>query len=467
MWEQFIEWDKKYNLHALFAQKDLITFPIERTEGNYIIDEKGNRILDMFAQLGCVNMGQNHPKIQSAIKDALGKFGFTWDFFLNQYKAEASKLIIEDLLGKDNWAGRVRFTSSGSEAVELALQISKLVTQRQNIITQEYGYHGWTEGAGSCTRMRHSRLMLSNNVTKEVRDVPGMPAAGYYVAPAPYCYRCPLSNTYPDCKKKGILACVRATEAIIKELGPETVAAMITEPEFGAGSIITPPEYNMQIREMTTKLNILWIDDEVFTGFGRTGKLFAYQHDLPHLTPDIMTMGKGLSSSALPVGGAVVSKKIAELFENFNWGFVSTFSGHPLVMAAVVANIKAMMEENILANVLDVGDYLGDGLKKLENQHKCVGLVDGKGLGWVVEIVKDKNTKEPFVIDDRQQTAIVDTSNYPTTIIQIKGLEKGVLWGIAMPNTMRIAPALTITKEEIDKALDSLDYALSAVDDMI
>lgn len=462
-WADVKEWDKKYYLHVDSTEEEYQHIPVERTEGGYLYFPDGSRVLDFMSQLYCVNMGQGHPKIQEAIRKATYRYGYLHEGFCTDYRARASKLIIEDLLGPDEWAGRMRFASSGSEANEMAIILAKLYTNRPNIITRQYAYHGFSMAAGvggNGIRVMRSPLVSA----KEIRDTPGGQTSGFHMAPAPYCFRCFVGLQYPDCKMaNGKLPCVNATEELIKGLGAETVAAMITEPIYGGSSIVPPPEYLPQIREMTQKHNILWIDDEVMTGFGRTGRWFAYQH-YQNVLPDIMTVAKGITSSALPCAGVILSKKLADFFEKYRWWTAATFSGHPLAVAAVVANVEAMMEENILENVNQVGTYLGEKLKELQSNHKCVGLVNGSGLFWIMEIVKNKETKEAFVKEDRFDMMTGDMSSYPSRYITTKCLEKGVLIGGMVPNTLRIGPALTTTREQINMAVEALDYALTELD---
>ena len=182
-------------------------------------------------------------------------------------------------------------------------------------------------------------------------------------------------------------------------LGPETVAGFLTEPAQGAGMIHPPKEYFPQIREMTQRLGILWLDDEVMTGFGRLGEWFGYKcYDV---TPDIMAVAKGLISSALPAGGVVLSKEVAEFFDKWRFSTMSTFGSHPLAMAAICANLEAMVEENILERVRDLGAHLGAGLNELQQKHPCLGLASGRGLMWALELVRNKETREPFIGVDR------------------------------------------------------------------
>ncbi|MEM2914928.1 MAG: aminotransferase class III-fold pyridoxal phosphate-dependent enzyme, partial [Candidatus Bathyarchaeia archaeon] len=311
-WEELIDIDMKKYLHIEYAQSELpnYIFPVDKVEGCYIYS-RGKKILDCMSQLYCVNIGQVNPKIQKAIKDALSDFGFVWEAFLTKNRALATEQLMS-LVEPDGWAGRCKFVNTGSEANEENFIIAKLYRNAPHIMTRESAYHGWTEGPGQATRVRRVRGALTHPTKNIIRDVPGFNMPGYYVAPAPYCFKCPLGQTYPDCKgkgpygHKGILACVDQTESLIRTIGQETFAAMITEIIMGAGTIVPPQEYIPQLTKMLKSLGVLWIDDEVICGFARTGKWFAYQH-YPGVKPDLMTMGKGIVSSQLPAAGIIVS----------------------------------------------------------------------------------------------------------------------------------------------------------------
>ncbi len=465
-WNDVIEWDRKYCFHIEHSLDEWTPVPVARCDGEYIVLANGAKILDFLSGLISVNAGQRNQQIIDEIKKSLDDYGYMWELFTHPYKSTAAKLIVDDILGPDGWAGRVHFVNSGSEANEEALQIAKLFTNRPYIITREYAYHGWTEGAGACSRINFWRGSLTSPKDDFSRKVPGFPAPGYFPATAPFCYRCPYGFKGPDyCKIDGIVSCLNDLEHTIKSVGPENVAAVITEPISGGGLVVSPREWLRGLREITRKYGILWIDDEVMTGFGRTGKWFAYQHY--GVTPDIMTMAKGIVSSALPAAGVAVSKEIAEFFDKYRWYHAVTYSSHPVSMAAVVANLRYMIAEDIPARSHRMGEYLGRRLVELESRHKCVGQVTGMGLFYGMEIVKDKATREPFFEGDRDTSGAGDTSNWPVNIVQRKALEKGVLFGGFVPNGLRIGPALTIKEDQIDQGIAALDFGLDEVDRML
>lgn len=456
-WEQVQEWDEKYLIRVSNTQDEYQPVPIESTEGDYLIMPDGTKLLDFFNQLYCVNVGQKHPKVNAAMKEALDRYGFVWDAYVSDYKARAAKLIMEDILGEEEWAGKIRFVSTGSEAVETALNIARLYTGRPLIFSHEHGYHGWTNGAGAATRLRGYRSgLVGKDADTPPLQIPGSYNSSVVMAPSPKAFRDENGNYLKD--ENGELLSVKYTRRMIENYGPESVAAVITEVSQGAGSAMHPFEYVPQIRKMTKELGVLWINDEVLTGFGRTGKWFGYQHY--GVQPDIITLGKGISSSSLPAAGVVVSKEIAEFMDKHRWETVSTYAGHPIAMAAVCANLEVMMEEKLVEKARQAGEYMRRKFEALQAKHKSIGSFDGYGVLWIVELV-DPKTNKPYVPLDRNFSHGTDLSQIPTQVIFNKAIEKGVLIGGVMPNTMRIGASLNVSKEDIDKAMDALDYALT------
>lgn len=462
-WDQVREWDERYVFHVLATADEYQSNLVESADGCYVTLADGRRIFDFANQLICVNMGHRHPRIMEAIREATTKFGYVWEGMTTEYRSRAAKLIMEDI-GVGDWAGRIRFLSTGTEAVENMVLFAKLYSGRRNIVTRTFDYHGWTNTLSGANGVRGYRASLaSGSGDPVIRDVPDAPSPNYHYAPAPHCYRCPIGHTYPNCKdESGTLACVRATEHLIRSLGPETVAGFLTEPAQGAGMIHPPPEYFPQIREMTKRLDVLWLDDEVMTGFGRLGEWFGYK--VYDVTPDIMAVAKGLSSSALPAAGVVLSKDVSAFFDQWRFSTMSTFGSHPLGMAAVCANLEAMLEENILERVQELGSYLEDGLRDLQERHPCVGLVSGRGLMWALELVRNRETREPFVSVDRY-SIYAGTEEIPAS--QIVGkicLDEGVAIGAFLPNSIRLATAFVATKSDIDLGLAALDKGLAELD---
>ena len=464
-WNEILEWDKKYIIRTFNTQEEYQPVPIASTDGDYLNMPDGTRLLDCFNQLYCVNARQKVEKINEKIKEALDRYGFLQDAFTTDYKARAAKMIIEDVLGNESWPGKVRFVSTGSEAVEAALFIARLYKNRPLVISREYAYHGWTSGSSSVTRLKGSRSGVTEDKPNTTpRHIPGQHNGKVAIAPSPNCMRCSLGHTYGSCAdENGEIACVKYTRRMIENQGVEQVAAVITEVTQGAGSVHPPDEYIPQIRQLTKDLDILWIADEVLTGFGRTGEWFAYQHY--GVEPDIVTLAKGISSSAIPAGAVVVNKEIAEFMDQHRWETVSTYSGHPIAMAAVCANIEYLIEENLVDKARQTGEYFREKLLWLQQKHKIVGKVAGNGVLWIVELEKD-DKMTPFIEIDRNFTHESDPSLFPCNIIREKAIERGVLIGGVMPNTLRIGTSLNVKREDIDKAIDALNHALTHLESL-
>jgi taurine---2-oxoglutarate transaminase len=463
-WSVVRAWDEEFYAHVFVTPEEYEHRAVVRAEGDFVELDDGTRLYDFTSGLLCANAGHRHPRIRAAIVEALDRYGFVWEGYATDYRARAAKLIVDDLLGADDWAGRMRFTSSGSEAVELALLIAKLVTGRPNVVSRDFAYHGWTHGALSLMGLPGSRGILAAPDSDEVRRPAGVPAAGVHFAPAPYCYACPIGHTYPACKRGGeTLACIDATEHLIRTIGPDSIAAVVAEPIFGVGMFHPPAEYLPQLRELTREHGILWIDDEVMTGFGRTGKAFAYQH-APGVTPDLMAVGKGMVSAALPAGGVVLSREVAAVMDRYRWETISTFAGNPIVAAAVAANVEWLLDERIPERAAELGDYLGGRLRDLQAAHPCVAQVDGAGLLWAVELVRPDGSGRRFVPDDRHALPTGPPAFTPSHFVAAECAKRGVMLATAPPNTLRLGPPLATSEEHIELGIAGLDAALGELD---
>ncbi|MFQ5902668.1 MAG: aminotransferase class III-fold pyridoxal phosphate-dependent enzyme, partial [Candidatus Binatia bacterium] len=240
-WEKIKEWDEKYCLHARYTRNEYHSSPIVGGQGSYIHLADGTKILDFLSGYVSVNIGYNHPKVQAAIKNAADEASFVADHaFCTEHKAKLAKMLMEDILGPDDWAGGIRFCVTGSEANELAFMLAKLYTDRPLIVTREFSYHGWTMGAVGATTLRGYRSTLSDETDPTwVRDVPSHPGGGFMLVPGTNCYRCSLGHEYPGCKNRrtGELPCISIIRSLIQSRGPENVAAIITETSQGAGNI--------------------------------------------------------------------------------------------------------------------------------------------------------------------------------------------------------------------------------------
>ena len=462
-WATIRDWDERFYAHVFVSAEEYVHQAIARADGDFVELADGTRLLDFTSGLLCANAGHRNPRIRDAIVAALDRYGFVWEGWATDYRARAAKLIVDDLLGPDGWAGRVRFTSSGSEAIELALLVAKTVTGRPNVISRDFAYHGWTHGALSLMGLPGSRGILASPDSQQLLRPPGIPMPGVHFAPAPYCAHCPIGHTYPECKRGGeTLACIDALEHLIRTLGADSVAAVVAEPIFGVGMFHPPREYLGQLREV---YGILWIDDEVMTGFGRAGKWFAYQHHAG-VTPDLMAVGKGMVSGALPAGGVVFSRELTAVIDRYRWETVATFSGHPVVMAAVVANLEWLIEERIPERVEELGAYLGARLEELATAHPSVGGVAGLGLLWALELVRPDGSGAQFAPDDRHAIPTGESFS-PSFYVAQQCADRGVALATAPPNTLRIGPPLSTTPEHIEMGLEALSGALGELEKVV
>jgi taurine--2-oxoglutarate transaminase len=450
-WEQMEAWDRAYYLHNVQGAEEHVWNGVAYQEGNYLHMVDGSRLLDCQSQLISDNMGHRHPRVVAGLQQALERYGHVYFGMATDYRARAAKLIVEDLLGGDGWAGRVRILPSGSDAVDVALTMARVYTGRPVVLTQQHSFHGLTAGAG--TRVRGYDNQISSVVSERVvRDVPGGELPTFRTIPAPEHEDFDASNGLPS---------IQALERTIAEVGPENVAAVITETMLGVGGIMGHDDYIPAVRELTRRHGILWVDDEVICGFGRLGEWFSYRlYD--GVLPDLMPIGKGMNGCILPVGGVVASREIAEVFERDRWYSGSTWDGHPLVCATIVANIEAMIEDEIVEHGAEMGKRLREGLEELRERHPSIGRIGGRGLYQAVDLVRADGS--PIVSQDRGFDFTGDLSETPTRMVARESAKHGVFLTGFVPNTIKVAPPLTVTPDEIDLTLEAFDAGLDEVE---
>ena len=398
----------------------------------YFWDAEGRQYMDFASQLVNVNVGYCHRKLIEAIKRQAEEIPYVSGVYRSIPVIKLAKRLAELTGGV---LCKSFFTCGGGAAVESAIKIAKQFTKRPKIASMWHGYHGSTFGALSATGITNIRIPFE----------PLLP--GFVHLPPPYCYRCSFGLEYPECE----VECAHFVERVFKWEDPETIAAFVAEPILANSFIIPPKEYWPIVRETCSKYGILLIFDEVITAFGRTGKMFGYEHF--NVVPDILVAGKGITSGYLPLGVAVVNKKIGDFFDKNPLIHGFTYASHPMCCAVGLAQIEVILEENLVDNAAKVGAHLLARLNELESQHKCIGDVRGLGLLVGFELVKDKQTKEPC-----QDIAVY---------IREKADEKGLAVGLSTrfaPNIIRMVPPLCITKDEVDMAIKVLDNILSEAD---
>jgi len=420
---ELIEQDRKYVSPSYTRAYPLV---VEKAQGLWVHDVDGNIFLDFTAGIAVCASGHCHPRVVGAIQkqaELLLHMSGT-DFFYTPQIGLAKKL--SGLIPGDK-VNRVYFGNSGAEAVEAAFKLARWHTKRELNIAFYGAFHGRTMGALSLTA---SKTVQKKNYHP---FVPGITHIPY-----PYCYRCAYHQQYPRCE----LACIQWIENTLfrTTIPPEEVAAIFVEPIQGEGGyIVPPPEFHQELKRIAAQYGILLVADEVQSGMGRTGKMFAMQHF--GVEPDIMALAKGIASG-MPLGAMVASEEI------MNWeagSHASTFGGNPISCQAALATI-ALLEEGLIKNAAEQGDYLLEGLRTLQQSNECMGDVRGKGLMVAVELVKDRQTKEPA--RDRRNEIIK------------KAFERGLLLLGCGENSIRFSPALIVTRENLDTCLSIFDEAL-------
>jgi len=395
----------------------------EKALGLWIDDPDGNTFLDFTAGIAVCATGHCHPKVVSAIKkqaDKLIHMSGT-DFYYTSQIALADKLA--SLVPGDG-NNKVYFGNSGAEAVE------RWFTKRELNIAFFGAFHGRTMGALSLTA---SKVIQKRHYNPLIPGITHIPYA--------YCYRCPYNMSYPACG----IECVRWVEDNLfrTTMPPEEVAAIFVEPIQGEGGYIVPPlEFHVELQKVAKKYGILYVVDEVQTGMGRTGKMFAMEHF--GVEPDIMALAKGIASG-MPLG-AMVAKSDIMVWEAGS--HASTFGGNPISCSAALTTIE-LLEDELMENAEIRGEYMMAQLRKLQNSIECIGDVRGKGLMIGVELVKDRETKER-------------AATWRNEVV-FKAFEKGLLLLGCGENTIRFSPALTVSKEEIDVCLSIFEEVLLKV----
>lgn len=433
------EMQVKYNLQSWSKQKGINPIPIEKADGIYMWDFDGNRYSDMSSQLVNLNVGHNCRPIIEAIKEQAEKYCYLSPSYGSEPRAKLAKMIID--LMPDNM-GKVFFTNGGADANENAIKIARMYTGRNKVFSRYRSYHGSTFGAG--------------NLTGEPRRYPlepGIPGFVHFFDP--YIYREPIKFESEKAAADYYVAKLR--EQVIYE-GPDSVAAIVMETITGSNGVIIPPEGYLQgVRKLCDEFGIMMICDEVMAGWGRTGKMFAFENF--GVKPDIVSFAKGVTCGYVQLGGVAVSKEVAAYFDDHLLSCGLTYSAHPLACAAGVACVNYYKEANILENVNKVGKVLGDILEELKAKHPCVGDVRYIGLFTSIELVKDKETKEPLVPYGKDPEGRMGKI--------IGALKAKGFMTYSHENMIFVSPPLIITEGQIKEEMVKVDDVLYDVDKTI
>lgn len=432
----------RYPKGHVFYRKLARTYPlITHGEGIYLYDENGKRYIDGSGGALVVNIGHGQKEILQKVAYQMGKVGYVHGTQFTTQSIEEYAEALGKILPKG--LEKIYFLSGGSESVEAAIKLARQYylesgqSQRWRVVARWHSYHGNTLGALSLT----GRVGARRPYLPLLIDFPHFPP--------PYCYRCPFALDYPECE----LECAKALENVIQMEGPETISSVIVEPIIGAtvGAVVPPDGYLLSIKRICERYGILFIDDEVMTGMGRTGKWFAIEHW--GISPDIMVLGKGMSGGYFPLSAMITKTEVIDLLKERTGGFVHghTFSHHPVACAVGLAALQFMKEKNLVKQCARRGDYLLKRLEELKT-FPFVGDVRGKGLMTAIEFVKDQKTKEPFSRTAKLTERVIDLAFenglvlYPGT-----GFVDGVNGDMVM-----VGPPLIIQEDQIDEIIDIL-----------
>jgi taurine--2-oxoglutarate transaminase len=431
--------DRTHVFHSWSAQAALQPVVVAGAEGSWFWDEDGHRFLDFASQLVNTNIGHQHPKVVAAIRDQAERLCTIAPFHANDQRSEAARLIAELAPGD---LDVVFFTNAGAEATENATRLARLVTGRSKVLTTYRSYHGATGAA-----------ITNTGDPRRWPNEPGYPGAVHFFGPYPY--RSPFHSA--DDVEESERALQHLSDVIELE-GPATIAAVMVETVVGTNGILVPPDgYLAGVRDLCDRHGIVMIADEVMAAFGRCGEWFAVDHW--GVTPDLICFAKGVNSGYVPLGGVVISQRIADVFAERPYPGGLTYSGHLLGCAAAVASINAMKEEGIIEHARQLGtDVIGPELRGLQDRHPSIGDVRGLGVFWAIELVRDRATREMLVPFNATGEAAAPMNEL------IAACKARGLWPFTHFNRIHVVPPCTTSADDVRHGIAILDDVLELAD---
>lgn len=427
----------KTNFWTWSAQADVQPIPVARAQGVYFWDYDGRSYLDFNAMVMCVNIGHGDERVIERICDQARKLPFAGPHMATEVRAElGEKLRQITPVGLD----RFLYTLGGADANENAVKLARSFTGKFKILARYRSYHGATHGA----------IALTGDNRRLAWEPVVMPGVVHFLDP--YRYRSTFHRHRRQVSETAFCQdYLDHLEEIIQYEGPKTIAAVLIETVTGTNGIIIPPEGYLQgVRKLCDAYGILMITDEVMSGFGRTGEWFAVDHW--QVTPDLISMAKGLTSGYAPLGAVAMREEIAEHFSDTVFYGGLTYNGHPLSLAAASAVIDVMQEDRLLQRSREMGEYLAERLKQIQKRHSCVGDVRSIGLFAGIELVRDRESREPLSPFNQSQSSVMKKIH--------KTILEGGVFLTTHFNVLLIIPPLTISKKELDVGLRVIDEAL-------
>ena len=431
--------DRAHVFHSWSAQALIDPVPVASGAGSTFWDYAGNEYLDFASQLVNLNLGHQQPDLVAAVQQQAGRLATIQPSVANDVRGELAHLIAGVA---PEGLDKVFFTNGGAEANEYAVRLARQSTGRRKVLSMYRSYHGSTSTA----------ISLTGDPRRWANDVNDSGAVRFF---GPYLYRSPFHSDTPEQEAERALAHLEQT--ILLE-GPSTIAAIIIESVVGTnGVLVPPPGYLQGVRELCDRHGIVYIADEVMVGFGRMGEWFGFQAYGGQ--PDLITFAKGVNSGYVPLGGVVISDRVASHFDTTPFAGGLTYSGHPLACAAGVATFEVFERDGILERVRDLGERIVEPtLRSWESSHPSVGEVRGRGLFWAVELVRDRETREPLVPFNASGADAAPMGAFAAAA------KKAGVWPFVHFNRTHIAPPLVITEEELVRGLGAIDQALAVAD---
>lgn len=430
-----------YTLFSWSKQKGIDPLAIHHASGVYLYDYDGNKIIDFSSGLMNVNIGHGNQRVTDAVVRQMQQVSYVTPSCVTAARGDLGKKLASISPGTLN---KTLFTVCGATAIDNAIKLARLYTGRHKIIARYRAYHGASYGAmsagGDPRKLQSDAQQVPNMV--HVED--------------PYCYRCPFGQRFGSCGYE----CASHIERVVQFEGPENVAAILMEGESGSsGCIKYPPGYLKKVREICDQYGILFIADEVMSGFGRTGAWFGV--DNHGVVPDMIATAKGITSGYLPFGALIVSDAIASHFDDKVLMLGLTYAAHPVCCAAALEVLQVYEDEHLIQNAAAMGRYLEQRMEAMKQQHPSIGDFRNTGLLGCIELVKNRDTKEPMAPFNAKPAEMVVMNKVAARIRQL-GMYTFVRW-----NYIFIAPPLCVTEQEIDEGLAILSDAISIADEHV
>ncbi|TWV93970.1 aminotransferase class III-fold pyridoxal phosphate-dependent enzyme [Chitinophaga pinensis] len=439
--QEIIQDNLDYTLFSWSKQKGISPIAVKYAAGVYLYDYDDKRYLDFSSGLINVNIGHGHPRVTAAVMKQMQEVSYVTPGCVTEARGQLGRKLAEITPGN---LQKTLFTVCGASAIENAIKLARLYTGRHKIIARYRAFHGASYASmaagGDPRKLPHDMQQAPNFV--HVED--------------PYCYRCPFGKEITSCNRE----CVSHVERVIQFEGPENVAAILMEGESGSsGCIKYPPDYLQKIRAICDKYGILLIMDEVMSGFGRTGKWFACE--LHGVVPDMIATAKGITAGYIPLGALIVTDTIAAHFDDKTLWLGLTYSAHPVACAAGVEVLKIYEDEHLIENAADMGMYIEKEVEAMKLHHPCIGDFRNTGLLGCIELVKNRDSKEPMVPFNARPEEMAVMNRVAARLKQL-GMYAFVRW-----NYVFIAPPLSITRTQVDEGLAMIDDALSIADEYV